>query len=64
MRDHKDEDKFIKDKWFDDYCFYKLVIEEKGSKPAGSSAENTGCGIVAVVLLVAFLIINELSRIF
>ena len=61
MRDNKD-DKFIKDKWFDDYCFYKLVVEEE-SKPSSSSAENTGCGTIAIVLLFAFLIINEVSKI-
>ena len=54
-RDRKDN-KFIKDKWFDDYCFYKLVIEEEEEKQPTSSKDPSGCGytLMAIILFLMF----------
>ena len=61
MRDHKD-DKFIKDKWFDDYCFYKLVIEDEQKTQHQATGNDIGCGFVAMGILIVMIIIDSIFK--
>ena len=61
MRDHKD-DKFIKDRWFDDYCFYKLVIEDEQKTPHQTTSNDVGCGFVTMGVLIVMIIIDSILK--
>lgn len=60
MRNHNqnDDDKFIKDQWFDDYCFHKLVIEEENHP--SSASKNGGCSTTAIAIFLIIALIIEI----
>ena len=61
MRNQKD-DKFIKDEWFDDYCFYKLVIEDEKKTQHRATSDDAGCGFVAMGVLIVMIIIDSILK--
>ena len=63
MKDRNQNDnKFIKDQWFDDYCFYKLVIEEENNP---TPSENpTGCGYTLMGVLLFLMFFFEIIKVF
>ena len=57
------DDKFIKDQWFDDYCFYKLVIEDDQNTPRQHTSNGPGCGYVVIGTLIVMIIIDSILRV-
>ena len=62
MRNRNQKDnRFIKDQWFDDYCFYKLVIDEK-DKHTSPSAGNNGCAYAVIVVILFLMLVSEIAK--
>ena len=56
------DDKLIKDQWFDDDCFYHLVIEGENENQRQPTGNNAGCGFVVAGVLIAMIIIDVILK--
>ena len=60
--DDQRDDRLIKDKWFDDYCFYKLVIEDEQEPRHQHTDSDAGCGFVVAGTLIAMIILDAILK--
>ena len=56
------DNKLIEDQWFDDDCFYHLVIEGEKENRRQPTGNNAGCGFVVAGVLIALIIIDAILK--